>query len=161
MTAPFNRFEMKDAVLLFEEDRSILLCKSLGGDERKLWAKKLPEVVFIGSIREDDARFYVACDYSATDGIFLALEKESGSTAWYIPGRSLLQVLYKEFLYLVFVDADGLYYLIKAEPAGGGKVWHHQVDEDLYEYSFHRDRITLLYRSGKKDVLNSGDGKRI
>lgn len=161
MTAPFNRFEMKDAVLLFEEDKSILLCKSLGGDERKLWAKKLPEVVFIGSVREDGARFYVTCDYSATDGIFLALEKESGRTAWYIPGRSLLQVLYKDFLYLVFVDAEGLYYLIKAEPEGGKKIWHHRVDEDLYEYSFHHDRITLLYRSGKKDVLSSGEGKRI
>jgi hypothetical protein len=152
---------MSDAVLLFEEGKSILLCKSLDGGDSRRWVKKLPDVVFVGSVREDDKRFYVACDYSATDGIFLALDKESGRTAWYIPGRSLLQVIYKEFLYLVFVDADGLYFLIKAEPEGGRKVWHHRVDEDLYEYSFHHDRVTLLFRSGKKDVLSARDGRMI
>lgn len=161
MSGPVERFEMEGVVLLFEEDKSILLCKHRGEVETKLWAKKLPDVSYISAVREDDRRFYVACDYNATDGIFLALEKESGKTAWYIPGRSLLHVLYKGFIYLVFVDADGRYYLIKADPGQGGKVWHHHVDGDLCEYSFYRDRITLLYHSGKKDVLSADDGRRM
>ncbi len=159
MRGPVRRFELEGAALVFEEDKKILHCRDLGEGESRRWVKKLPDVLYVAAVLEDAKHYYVACDYTATDGIFLALEKESGTTAWFIPGRSLMHVLYHGFLYLVFVDGDGNYFLIKAETGQGGKVWHHRVDEDLYEYSFYRDRITLLYRSGKKDVLSAGEGK--
>jgi len=158
MNGPVHRFEMSETALIFEEDKSILLCKSLGEGEGKIWAKKLPDVHVITAVREDALRYYVACDYSARDGIFLALERESGSTEWYIPGRSLLHVLFKDHLYLIFVDGDGAYFLIKVEPGDGSKAWHRSVDEDLHEYSFFKDRITLKYRSGKREAVSVADG---
>ncbi len=158
MNGPVCRFEMSETALVFEEGKSILLCKARGEGEKKIWAKKIPEGHVITAVLEDPLRYYVACDYSARDGIFLALGKESGSTEWYIPGRSLLHVLFKGQLFLVFVDGEGVYFLIKVDPQDGSKSWHRTVEEDLQEYSFFRDRITLKYRSGRREAISVADG---
>jgi hypothetical protein len=156
-----QRFEMLSAALLLEPEKAILICRSLGEGEGKLWVKKLPDVHGISRVLEDSRCYYISCDYNTTGGVFLAVNRESGETEWYIPGRSLLHVLFKGFLYLIFIDEAGEYYLIKVELEGGTKIWYHRVDEDLYEYTFRGSRITLLYKSGRRDVLSVSDGKRL
>ncbi len=153
------RFELKKTILDFNEEKSILICLDGRQETKKLWAKKLPDVQCISGVKEDGERYYVACEYTNTDGIFLALNKETGNTVWYIPGRSLLQIMYKNYPYLIFIDDNEKFHLIKAEPKDGSKIWHHPLDADLAEYSFNRDKITLRYRSGKKDVLSAEDGR--
>lgn len=153
------RFEMKKAILDFNDEKSILFCLTGQHETRKLWAKKLPDVQCISHVKEDNERYYVACEYTNTDGIFLALNKETGNTVWYIPGRALLHIMYKNFPYLIFIDGEEKFHFIKVDPKDGRKIWHHPIDGDLAEYSFYRDKITLRYRSGKKDVLSVEDGR--
>lgn len=153
------RFDLKKTILDFNEEKSILFCLARGQETKKLWAKKLPDVHCVSSVKEDDERYYVACEYSNTDGIFLALKKESGNTLWFIPGRSLLQIIYKNYPYLIFIDEEERFHFIKVDPRDGSKIWHHPLDDDLAEYSFYRDKITLRFRSGKKDVLSAEDGR--
>lgn len=155
------RFALKNTILDFNEEKSILVCLAGEQESRKLWAKKLPEVQCVSGVKEDGERYYVACEYTDTDGMFLALNRETGSTVWYIPGRSLLQIIYKNHPYLIFIDEEEKFHFIKADPKSGRKIWHHPLDDDLAEYSFHRDRITLRYRSGKKEVLSVEDGRKL
>ncbi len=153
------RFELKKTILDYNEEKSIMVCLDSGQDMNKLWVKKLPDVKCVSGVKEDGERYYVACEYTNTDGIFLALNKETGRTVWYIPGRSLLQIMYKNYPYLIFIDENEKFHLIKVEPKDGSKIWHHPLDDDLSEYLFHRNKITLRYRSGKKDVLSAEDGR--
>lgn len=151
-------FTLKGVTLFFDFSKSVLMCKSSSGDDQKLWVKKIPDVEFVGNIIEDDEKYYVACEHSEKDGMFLALAKEDGTTQWYIPGRSHLQVLYEGFLYLIFIDERERYYFIKVEIQEGRKIWHHEVDIDLCEYSFSKTGITLQYKSGKSEVLSFKTG---
>lgn len=152
-------FTLKDVTLLFDFSRSVLMCKSSSGDDQKLWAKKIPEVMCIDNIIEDDDKYYVACEYSEKDGMFLALAKDDGTTQWYIPGRSHLQVLFEGFLYLIFIDEREHYYFIKVEIQEGRKIWHHEVGIDLNEYSFSKTGIELRYKSGRTEVLSFKTGE--
>lgn len=153
------RFEFVRTILDFNQEKNILICHLKNHPPSKLWVKKLPDVQCIASIKEDEDRYYVACEYSNTDGIFLALNKETGNTVWYIPGRSLLQVVYKRFLYLIFIDEHEEFHFIKVKPHDGRKVWHHRIDNDLQEYVFSQNTLTLLYQSGKKEILSLEDGR--
>ncbi len=153
-------FIMSREKLLFDYESGVLLCKSKDEPEEKRWAKKLPDVVAVDTILEDAEKFYVACENSETDGIFLALSRDDGRTLWYIPGKSLMHLLYDGFLYLIFIDEFRRYYLIKAELGEGRKVWHHEVDEDLAEYTFSRTGIRLVYRSGREESLSIKTGER-
>jgi outer membrane protein assembly factor BamB len=155
------RVEFKKTILHFYEEKNILVCSDKSHEGRKLWVKKLPDVRCVSSMKEDVERYYVACEYTDTDGIFIALNKETGNTVWYIPGRSLLQIIYKNYPYLIFIDEEEKFHLIKADPKDGRKIWHHPLDNDLNEYSFYRDKITLRYRSGKRDVLAAEDGRML
>ncbi len=153
------RFELSKTILDFNEEKSVLVCLTGGHETKKLWAKKIPDVRCISNVKEDGERYYVACEYTDTDGIFLALNRETGNTVWYIPGRSLLHVLYKNYPYLIFIDEEEKFHFLKVNPSDGRKIWHHPLDDDLAEYAFYRDKITLRYRSGRKDVLSAEDGR--
>ncbi len=154
-------FEMNGRRLIFDIEKSILLCRANGADMTNLWAKKIEDVVSISAITEDDSKYYIACDYSDESGIFLAIMKESGSTNWYIPGKSFLQILFGGYLYLIFIDDEKSYFLIKVDRGRGNKVWHSRVDEDLSEYVFSGDRIYLKYHSGKNETLSVKSGMPI
>ncbi|HON77889.1 MAG TPA: hypothetical protein PK544_05325 [Spirochaetota bacterium] len=151
-------FPLGEVTLYFDFSKSVLMCKSSSGDDQKLWAKKIPDVVLIDNIIEDDEKYYVACEYSEKDGMFLALAKDDGTTQWYIPGRSHLQVLYEGFLYLIFIDERERYYFIKVEIQEGRKIWHHEVEIDLSEYRFSKTGIELQYKSGRTEVLSFKTG---
>jgi outer membrane protein assembly factor BamB len=150
---------MKDASLVYEPDRSVLLNKSKYGDSGDKWVKKINNTSSVAGIIEDGEMYYIACDLGETSGQFLALRKESGSTEWFIPGRSFLHLIFDGFLYLIFIDENEMYYLLKVNRENGKKVWHHPVGSDLKEYKFAVTGIELIYHSGKKELISVKTGK--
>lgn len=154
-----DQFAMESADLIFDPAKSILLCRARGNDGRTIWAKKLYDAGSIAGIFEDGECYYINCESGEREGRFLALERESGVTRWFIPGRSFLHVQYEGFLFLVFIDEEGSYYLLKVERASGNALWHHRVDDDLCEYSFTRRSIHLQYSSGKTETLSHETGR--
>ena len=158
-TSTYN-FEMEDSILKYDPDKSTLLCVTKSADARKVWIKKLLDISDISNIIEDGKRYYIVCESGDINGQFLALSKSSGSTVWFIPGKSFLQVLFKEFLYLIFIDENSHYYLLRVNCNNGKAVWHHRLDTDLFEYAFTKKDVRLSYSSGKKEVLSLRTGKR-
>ncbi len=152
-------FEMKNTILRYYPDKSILVCHSKSKNNKKVWAKKLNNISYLSKIIEDNKKYYIACESGEVNGQFLALLKDSGSTDWFIPGKSFLQLLYDGYLYLIFVDDNDNYYLIKVRRENGSTSWHHNVDQDLFEYSFSKKKISLHYSSGKKESLSVRTGK--
>jgi hypothetical protein len=151
-------FELKDSVLSYDPEKSLVVCRTKGEDRKKIWIKKLEDAGTVTSVLEDGERYFLACEYGESEGAFLALEMGSGVTVWYIPGRSFLQVIYEGYLFMIFIDERGEYFLIKVECAGGSTVWHHRVESDLAEYRFNPRRIRLFYESGREETLDSATG---
>lgn len=154
-------FEMEETVLKYDLDKSTLLCAGSSYNGKKLWIKKLPEISYISNIIEDNKRYYIACESGEINGQFIAVSKDDGSTEWFIPGRSFLQIIFSGFLYLIFVDENNHYYLLKVNRNNGRSSWHHRVEQNLREYSFTKKEIRLSYSSGKKEVLSVRTGKKI
>lgn len=152
-----QKFEMKGHTLLYDMDKSILLCKTKP-EGRNVWAKKIHDISSISGIIEDKAKYYMSCERSDTSGHFLAVDKGNGSTAWYIPGMPFFSLIFDGYLYLIFVDEKGVYYLLKVDLSNGSKIWYHRVDRDLSEYRFRNDRILLVYTSGKTENLSPKTG---
>lgn len=152
-------FKTDDAELVLDTGRSILLCRGRDEGGRKRWAKKLdgsPEII---CVLEDGERFYLACETGETNGQFLALDRETGSTRWFIPGRSFMHVLFDGFLYLIFVDGEDRFYLLKVDREEGRTLWHHRVEEDLQEYVFTGNELRLSYGSGRGEKIRLADGR--
>ena len=152
---------MEDSILKYDPDKSTLLCKMKSADARKVWIKKLLEISDISNIIEDGKRYYLACESGERNGQFLALSKNSGTTVWFIPGKSFLQILFEGFLYLIFIDEYSHYYLLKVKCSNGKAVWHHRLDRDLFEYAFSKKDVKLCYSSGKKELLSLRTGKSV
>jgi hypothetical protein len=146
-------FEMKDHILCYDSCKSILLCKELQNN-KNLWIKKIADISHIENIIEDTAKYYIACETDEIKGYFLALEKSTGSTEWFIPGKAYFQIIYADFLYVIFTDEKNDYYMLKVERTGGKKLWYRRIDPDLCEYSFRNDRILLSYDSGKSEKIS-------
>lgn len=153
-------FTLKRNKLSYDEEKSMLVCNDRDKDGKKLWVKKIHEVGIISNIIEDDKNFYLACESGESSGSFLAIEKSSGNTVWFIPGKSFLQVFYMGFLYIIFVDDNEQYYLLKVERKKGRTKWHYRILNDLSEYHFSRKEIKLTYSSGKTECLSPATGKR-
>ena len=153
-------FEMGDMVLYFDQGKSILLCK-LAEKNKNLWAKKLKGINYINDIIDDPEKYYINCESDEKSGQYFAINKKDGNTIWYIPGRAFLHLLYSNFLYIIFIDENDEYYLIKVDRDDGRKIWHHKVNIDLDEYSFAGDRIQLTYSSGKKEIISLITGTNI
>ncbi|HSV95759.1 MAG TPA: hypothetical protein VLM75_02365 [Spirochaetota bacterium] len=154
-------FELGSGILSFDFTKGMLVCREADGERRKRWVKKLEGVGRVGNVIEDKERYYVACENGDANGHFLALDRRTGATEWFIPGKSFLQLIYNEGLYLIFVDGSMRHYLLRVDTADGTALWHHGVDEDLAEYSFKTRKIVLLYASGRMEVLDSERGVRV
>ncbi|PKL40029.1 MAG: hypothetical protein CVV44_07375 [Spirochaetae bacterium HGW-Spirochaetae-1] len=155
-------FNSGEFFLQFDMDKSILLCKIRHDSKDKiLWAKKLNDIYCLLDILEDRDRFYVACEINDLDGKFIALDKSTGTTAWFIPGRPYFQTQFDQSLFIIFIDASHAYYLLRVDSEKGAALWHHRIEEDLCEYSFNSSRILLQYRSGRTEKLNPLSGKMI
>jgi hypothetical protein len=150
-------FEMKENTLCFDGEKRILLSKS-NADGRNLWAKKIQDIHRITAVIEDGDNYYLSCEFEESAGYFLAVRRDNGSSLWYIPGRPFLCLLYEGFLFLIFIDDQDRYFLIKADRFTGARIWYHQIDPDLSEYSFKSDRILLCYVSGKEEMLSPVTG---
>lgn len=146
------QFDCKETLIVFHPEKHAILCIGRQ-DGRKLWAKKLHEPARIQNVLFDENFYYIACTMGDTQGMFLSLSKSNGSTVWLIPGRTFLEVLYQEYLYLIFVDEHEQYFLIKVECGGGSTVWFREIDSDLYYYHFKDDGIAFHYASGKKEMI--------
>jgi hypothetical protein len=157
-TLNIQTFEMENAVLRYDIDKSILTCRSKHND-RKLWIKKLNDLYSLSGVIEDEKNYYIACDSGEINGQFLAVKKKDGATEWFIPGKSFLHVIYNGFIYLIFADENDQFYLLKVYLSNGKSAWHHSVDRDLIEYTFAENKINLHYSSGKSEVLSVGNGK--
>jgi outer membrane protein assembly factor BamB len=152
-----QKFEMKEHTLLYDMDKSILLCKNSDAS-KNIWAKKISDISNLSDVIEDDANYYISCESGDSAGCFLAVYKNNGSSLWYIPGKPFLNLLFEGFLYLIFIDDKNAYYLLKVDRQSGNKIWHHRIDPDLTEYSFRSDRILLTYTSGRKEILSPKTG---
>jgi hypothetical protein len=152
-------FEREHTVLSYDSGKSILVCRDRTGENRKLWAKKLNDIAFIKNVLEDERRYYVAGESGDEGGQFLALDKATGSTDWFIPGRSFLQVVYAASLYLIFIDGEGRYFLLRVDRETGNHLWHHRVDGDLANYRFTRTLVELTYASGRTEYVSADTGK--
>ncbi|MCU0821428.1 MAG: hypothetical protein MUC95_03015 [Spirochaetes bacterium] len=156
-----HNFDMADSILKYDPGRSTLLCIDKSAKAKKIWIKKILDITDITNVFEDGKRYFIACESGEINGQFLALFRSSGSTAWFIPGKSFLQVLFEGFLYLIFIDENGHYYLLKVNCNNGKALWHHRLDPDLFEYAFTKKEVRLSYTSGKKEILSLRTGKRI
>jgi outer membrane protein assembly factor BamB len=152
-------FEMRRNSLIYDQVKSILLCRLKTDGNRKLWARKVNDVNYISSVIEDEEKFYISFESGEKSGQFIAIYKENGKTGWYIPGKSFLQVLFGGALYLIFVDEQDRYYLIKVRRDNGKTEWHYRVDGDLCEYRFKGQRIRLYYSSNKFETISALTGK--
>ncbi len=153
-------FEMKSGILCYDSEKSILLCKEPGGEKNR-WVKKINDINLIDTVLEDPNCFYLSCESGETQGYFLAIHKDDGSTEWFIPGRPYFQIIYDGHLYVIFSDEKKDFYLLKVEPSDGTKIWHRRIGEDLCEYSFRHDRILLTYSSGKTEKISPVTGAAI
>lgn len=151
---------MNDFLLQYDFDTGVLLCKSIPG-AKNLWIKKIEEGGIILNIVEGDALFFIAFEYSDTDGLFLAVNRSDGKTAWSIPGRAYMYRIFGSFIFLIFIDEEGSYFLIKSSCSEGGIIWHHEVDIDLAEYTIRSDYVSLVYGDGRKEVLDMATGAEI
>ncbi len=157
--ANVQKYTVEGGSLSFNFDKAVLTCMEELPLPRKKWVKKLNQVQAIGNILEDDQRYYISCVGDDIYGSFLAIYKDNGSTAWYIPGKSFMQVLYGGYLYLIFVNEESEYYLIKVECKEGKPLWHHLVEEDLYFYHFTERHIILHYTSGRRELVAPSNGE--
>ena len=153
-------FNCNDTALVFNDEMCAIVCVTQP-EGRKLWVKKFTEPVAIQNVLFDDAFYYVACRTGEAEGMFLSLVKSNGFTRWFIPGRTFLEVLYDGFLYLIFVDEQDRFFLIKVNCEDGSKVWHQQIDDDLYYYHFKDEGIILHYASGKKEMIAYNGKKKL
>lgn len=150
-------FELGDSVLSFDAEKAILLCRDRAAGKKR-WIKKLADVMEVLGIIEDARHYYLATETDGINGYHIAIRKNDGETAWFIPGRAFFQVLYDGTLYAIFSDASGRYYLLNVDPADGRKIWHHPIEQDLTGYHFRRDRILLTFESGRTLALSPVTG---
>ncbi len=152
-------FRLEDILLSYDPEKSILLCKNKNG--KNLWAKKFIDIDIISEVEEDSDSLYISTELDEKRGQFVALSKTDGNTQWHIPGRALFQKIFGVNIFLIFIDDEERYYMIKVDKSTGEKIWYFRVDEDLSEYSLRNDRILLKYASGKEERISTETGKII
>jgi len=152
-----QRFELNEHLIQYDPDTFILLCRRIP-EGKNIWIRKIEDGGFIAGAVQDEDNFYISIESGDTSGQFIAINKTDGSTRWIIPGRAYMFQLFRDSIYLIFIDENEQYFLIKAKTDDGSKEWHYQVDEELYQYTINKDRITLKYHDGRIDILNSKSG---
>jgi outer membrane protein assembly factor BamB len=159
MNINIQSFTLERHTLEFDLAKNILRCVETAGG-KILWLKQLDEIAGINSVSEDNERFFLSCWIDEASGRFIALFKDDGVTSWLIPGREYLHVLYKNSLFLIFVDNSELYYFLKINAENGVPVWQRTIEQNLCGYGISETKITLNYESGKTEYINSETGER-
>jgi len=135
----------------------MLLCRD-SNSGKNIWIKKISDISQIDTVIEDSSRYYIACETDDIKGYYLAIDKETGSTNWFIPGKAYFHIVYNKDLYIIFTDEKSDFYLLKVDCSDGKKIWHRRVDNDLCEYSFSPEGITLKFVSGKQEKISALTG---
>lgn len=152
-----QRFEFNEYLIQYDPGTFILLCRRMP-EGKNIWIRKIEDGGFIAGAVHDEDNFYISIESGDTSGQFIAISKTDGSTRWLIPGRAYMFQLFNGSIYLIFIDDNERFYLIKAKTIDGSKDWHYQVDDCLYQYKINKDRITLKYHDGRVDILCSESG---
>ena len=150
-------FRMDEHVLYYDYHSGVLLCKSIESG-RNLWIKKMEDSGIISGAIEDEDSFYVAFESGERSGIFLTLNKKDGTTLWDIPGRAYLYRIFLDYIFLIFIDDAGTFFLLKVSLSEGAISWHHNVTEDLHEYVINREFLLLNYLSGRTEKIDINTG---
>jgi len=150
-------FRMDEHVLYYDYHSGVLLCKSIESG-RNLWIKKMEDPGIISGAIEDEDSFYIAFESGERSGVFLTLNKKDGATLWDIPGRAYLYRIFLDYIFLIFIDDAGTFFLLKVSVSEGTISWHHNVTEDLHEYVINREFLLLNYLSGKTEKIDIKTG---
>jgi outer membrane protein assembly factor BamB len=137
-----------------------LLCKEKDNG-KNLWIRKIEESGFILDAAEDNERIFVAVEYGDNRGQFLSLKKSDGGIIWFIPGKAYMFRIFLNFVYLIFLDEEKNFFLIKVYAESGKKIWHYPINEKLSSYTINEKIIELKYLDGSKEVLESETGEVI
>lgn len=151
-------FPLSEDIISFDTVKQTLLCRSSSGGNR--WIKKIESINSVNDVSENGNIFFVSCETDDVSGIFLAINKSDGSTLWEIPGNSYFHLVYSGSIYIIFIDAEQNYFLIRADISSGKKIWHKIISADLEHYTFDAGRITLDYSSGKREIISMESGER-
>jgi outer membrane protein assembly factor BamB len=155
-----RRFELTDLILQYDYIAHTLLCRNID-DGKNLWIRKIEDGGFILDVSEDKYRIFLSIETDEKSGQFLVLNKKDGLTDWFIPGKAFMFRLFLSSVYLIFIDGDDNFFLIRTSAEDGSKLWHHPVHDGLSGYTINNDTVTLAYYDGSIEVLNSGSGEII
>ena len=155
-----QRIELSKLLLQYNMETYTLLCKEKDNN-KNLWIRKIEERGFILDAAEDNERIFIAVEYGDNRGQFLSLKKNDGSIIWFIPGKAYMFRIFLNFVYLIFLDEEKNFYLIKVYVESGKKIWHYRINEKLSSYTINGKIIELKYLDGSKEVLESETGEVI
>jgi hypothetical protein len=85
MNLNLQTFSLSDCQMRFDMEKSLLLCRD-HEEKKTFWIKKLNEIRRISGITEGGDKFFLSCEMEGNTGRFIALFREDGKTAWFIPG---------------------------------------------------------------------------
>jgi len=155
-----QRFELSKLFLQYNLETYALLCKEKDKG-KNLWIRKIEDGGYILDASEDSERIFIAVESDDKRGQFLALEKTDGNIIWFIPGKAYMFRVFLDCVYLIFVDEDSNFFLIKVSVIDGEKIWHYRVNEKLSSYTINKNIIELKYRDGNKEILESTTGEPV
>lgn len=155
-----RRFELTGLILQYDYQNHTLLCRN-ADDGKNLWIRKIGDGGYILDLSGDEERIFLSLETDEKSGEFLVLNKKNGLTDWSIPGKAYMFRLFMNYVYLIFIDGDDNFFLIKTSADDGSKIWHHPVHDGLAEYAINSETVTLKYYDGTVEVLNSGSGEII
>jgi outer membrane protein assembly factor BamB len=153
-----RRFELTHLILQYDYQTHTLLCRNID-DGKNLWIRKIGDGGYILDVSEDKDRIFLSIETDEKSGQFLVLNKKDGLTDWFIPGKAFMFRLFINAVYLIFIDGDDNFFLIKTSAEDGSKLWHHPVHDGLSGYTINNDTVTLAYYDGSIEVLNSSSGE--
>jgi hypothetical protein len=153
-----QRFELTELLLQYDYMTYTLLCRNKG-EGKNLWIRKIEGGGFILDMAEDRDKIFISIESDEKSGQFIVLNKKDGLTNWFIPGKAYMFRIFLNSVYLIFVDGDDNFFLIKAASEDGGKIWHHPVNDGLSAYTINSESVTLKYADGRTSVLSSSTGE--
>ncbi|MCL1864667.1 MAG: hypothetical protein FWF73_02520 [Spirochaetes bacterium] len=153
-----QRFELSKLLLQYNLETYSLLCKEK--DEGKnLWIRKIEDGGFILDAGEDSERIFIAVESGDNRGQFLALKKTDGNVIWFIPGKAYMFRVFLNSVYLIFLDEDNNYFLIKVYVEDGSKIWYYRINEKLSSYTINNNVVKLKYLDANEEILDSATGE--
>jgi len=152
-----QRFELTELILQYDYSNCNLLCRSL--DEGKnLWIRKIEDGGYILDANDDGDKIFISMESDEKSGQFLVLNRRDGLTCWSIPGKAYMFRIYSNSVYLIFVDGEDNFFLIKVSSEDGTKLWHHPVNNGLSAYTINNEVVTLKYIDGTVETISSSNG---